>query len=65
MAIYGDCANHVIFVSQSDFNLETSNVKCNKKDLAKEVNITPNYDFKDENCVDSIEFGPEEKEDDV
>ncbi|CAG8509800.1 8935_t:CDS:2 [Racocetra fulgida] len=53
-----------ILVPQSDFNFETSNAKCNKKDLAKKVKITPNYDLKDENCVDGIEFGPEEEDDD-
>ncbi|CAG8449585.1 10213_t:CDS:2, partial [Scutellospora calospora] len=33
-----------------------------QKDLVEEVKITPNHDFKDENCVDGIEFDPEEED---
>ncbi|CAG8536295.1 3116_t:CDS:2, partial [Dentiscutata heterogama] len=54
-----------ILIPQSDFNFEMSNAKCNKKDLAKKVKITPNHNLKDENCVDGIEFGPEEEDDDA
>ncbi|CAG8595087.1 1254_t:CDS:2, partial [Racocetra persica] len=54
-----------ISVAQSDFNFEISNAKCNKKDLAKEVSITPNHDLKNESCVDSIQFDLKEVENNI
>ncbi|CAG8767193.1 25049_t:CDS:1, partial [Racocetra persica] len=54
-----------ISVVQSDFNFETSNAKCNKKNLVKEVSITSNHDLKDKSCIDGIEFDPKEVKNNV